>query len=399
LLIAHAGISKSFLATFKETSLAFSFDIAGLFAGFLIATQLGVFRTPWAIALYPAIISAKVMSGLLSGRLSTALHLGVVYPRFSGNTKSFYKLIEAIIVLTLSVSLLVSVISFLLGYLFLGITLADFSSILLVMISTMAIGLLFVFITAKLAFLTFKRGLDPDIIVYPIMSTALSIFITLCFIGVLNLFFSGIMGEVTLAIIAFFHVFLALYLLPKNWRELEFTKTIKESIVMMLFVAFILTITGVVFKNITDFALDRKEIYTIYPALINMVSDVGSVVGSTANTKLALGLLTPSFSSIRHHAKNIFSAWASSLILFTVLAVISLAINQIFSYTTYSSFILLILISNLIAVAVIVLVSYAVSILTFKRGLDPDNFVIPIESSLATIVTSIALLLALLLIM
>ena len=55
-------------------------------------------------------------------------------------------------------------------------------------------------------------------------------------------------------------------------------------------------------------------------------------------------------------------------------------------------------IANVIAVIGIVLVSYGISILTFKRGLNPENFVIPIETSLSTIVTSIALLLALLLI-
>ena len=88
---------------FKETSLAYFFDIAGLAAGFLIAYQLNVFRlSPWALALYPTLISTRVISGLLSGRLSTGLHLGTIYPRFSGNTKSFHKLIHAIIVLTLS---------------------------------------------------------------------------------------------------------------------------------------------------------------------------------------------------------------------------------------------------------------------------------------------------------
>jgi cation transporter-like permease len=54
--------------------------------------------------------------------------------------------------------------------------------------------------------------------------------------------------------------------------------------------------------------------------------------------------------------------------------------------------------SNVIAVIGIVLLSYAIAILTFRRGLNPDNFVIPIETSLAIIVTSSALLLALLLI-
>jgi mgtE-like transporter len=166
----------------------------------------------------------------------------------------------------------------------------------------------------------------------------------------------------------------------------------------MLFVAFIVNITGTILKGISDFVEDRKEIYTVYPALIDMIGDVGSVVGSTATTKLALGLLTPSFSSIRNHARNIFSAWTASLIMFVVLAIASLSIHGIFSFSAFFSLIPVLLITNVIAVAAIVLLSYEVSILTFKKGLDPDNFVIPIESSFADSATSIALLTALLLI-
>ena len=397
--MSHAGISKSFLAMFKETSIAYFFEIAGLLAGFLVAYQLGVFKlSPWALALYPALISTKVISGLLSGHLSTALHLGTIHPRFSGNTKSFYKLIDAVIVLTLATSLSVSLIALFLGYLFWGITLADFSAILTVMLSTLAIGLFFSLLTIKMSFVTFKRGLDPDVIVYPIMSTAVSIFITLCYILVLNLFFFSYFGRLALIIIGFVHVILVLYLLSKDRREAEFIKTLRESLVMMVFVALMVTITGTIFRQISIFAGERKEIYTIYPVMINLVGAVGSVVGSTANTKLALGLLSPSFSSIKNHAKNIFSAWGSSLIIFTVLALISIAVNQVFSLTNVIDFILIVWFSNVMAVVLISLLSFGLSILTFKRGLDLDNFVDPVETSLAAIVTSVALLLALLLI-
>ncbi len=385
---------------FKETSLAYLFDVAGLLAGFLVAYQLGVFRlSPWALALYPTLISTRVISGLLSGRLSTALHLGTIYPRFSGNTKSFYKLIDAIIVLTLVTSLTVSLISLFFGYLLWGITLADFSAIVSVMVATLAIGLLFSLVTIKVAFVSFKRGLDPDIVVYPIISTAVSIFITLCYIGVLNLFFFlPYLGRLTILAIGFTHVFLVLYLISQDKQEPEFLKTISESLIMLLFVSIMVTLTGTIFKGISNFAENRKEIYTIYPALINMVSNVGSVVGSTANTKLALGLLTPSFSSIKNHTKNITSAWVASFLIFTVLALISLAVNRVFSLSSVLNFMVIIWLSNVIAVIGIALLSYGVSILTFKRGLDPDNFVIPVETSFATIVTSTALLLALLLI-
>jgi len=385
---------------FKETTLAYLFDVFGLFAGFLIAYQLNVFRlSPWALALYPSLISTRVISGLLSGRLSTALHLGTIYPRFAGNTKSFHKLIHAIIVLTLVTSLTVSLISLLFGYLLWGITLTDFSAIVSVMVSTLAIGLIFSLVTIKVAFVSFKRGLDPDIVVYPIISSAVSIFITLCYIGVLNLFFfSTYFGRLAILAIGFTHVFLVLYIIIKDKHEPEFLKTIRESLIMLMFVSVMVTLTGTIFKGISNFAQNRKEIYTIYPALINMVSSVGSVVGSTANTKLALGLLTPSFSSIKNHTKNITTAWAASLLIFSILALISLAINSVFTLSTVVNFLLIIWVSNVIAVISIALLSYGISIITFKRGLNPENFVIPLVISLATIITSTALLIALFLI-
>jgi mgtE-like transporter len=397
--VSHAGISKSFWGMLKETSLAYFFDIGGLFAGFMVASQLGVFRlSPWAIALYPAVVSAKgVIGGLLSGRLSTALHLGTVYPRFFKNTKSFYKLVQALIVITLATSIAMSSISLVFGHLFWGITFADFPAILSVVMATMAMGLFLSMLTIKVAFISFKRGLDPDIVVYPIMSTTADIIITLLYIAVLNLFFFGYLGQLAIAAIALVHVFLVFYILPKNLHEIEFVKTVKESMATLMFVAFMVNITGTVLKGIDRFVEGRKEIYTVYPALIDMIGDVGSVVGSTATTKLALGLLTPSFSSMRNHAKNIFSAWTASIIMFVVLAVLALLVNGLFSLSTFIGLISLLLITNVIAVTAIVLVSFAISILTFKRGLDPDNFVIPIESSFADSITSLALLVALLL--
>ncbi len=351
------------------------------------------------MALYPTLISIRIISGLLSGRLSTALHLGTVYPRFFGNTKTFYKLIDAVIVLTLFTSLTASAISMLFGYLLWGITLADFTAIILVMVSTLAIGLLFSLVTIKIAFVSFSRGLDPDIVVYPIISTAASIFITLCYIAVLDLFFfSTYFGRLAIIAIGLTHVVLVLYLITKNKREPEFIKTIRESLIMLMVVAVLVALTGTIFKGINSFAQDRKEIYIIYPALINMVSSVGSVVGSTANTKLALGLLKPSFTSMKNHAKNILSAGLASFLIFTILALTSLAINHVFVFSGVIDFLAIIWISNIISVIGIVLLSFGIAIVTFKRGLNPENFVIPVETSIATIITSTALLTALFLI-
>jgi mgtE-like transporter len=382
--------------------LAFTFDLGGLIAGFLLAYQLGIFdRYPWAIAVYPAILSAKgVISGLLSGRLGTALHLGTVLPRFFNNTKSFYSLVHATVVMTLIVSVVMGSISLVFGSVFWGITFADFPNIIAVVLATMALGLTLMIVTIKLAFVTFKRGLDPDIIVYPIMSTIADVFITFCYILILNvyaLFAFG--GKSVIAVIIIVHLAVVLYLVAKDHEAKEFRRSLKESLFTMLFVSFIVNVTGTILKGISDVVKNRgREIYTVYPALIDIIGDAGSVVGSTATTKLALGLLRPSLSSIRNHAKTILSAWAASIVMFIVMAVLSSTINGTLSLSNLSAFISILLIANVIAVVGVVLLSYGVSILTFQRGLDPDNFVIPIVSSFSDSLMSIALLIALVLV-
>ncbi len=387
---------------FKQTTLAYLFDIAGLIAGFLIAYQLDIFRHyTWALALYPALISMRIINGLLSGRLSTALHLGTINPQFLGNTKTFRKLIHAIIVLTLVTSLTVSVISLFFGYLILGVKVADFPVILSVMVSTLAIGLLFSLVTVKVAFVSFKRGLDPDIIVYPVIATLASVFITLCYVGVLKLLYF-FPGTLIIVAIGFTHVFLVLYLLSKDMHEPEFLRTVRESLLMLMLVAMIVTLTGTIFGGLIKvtqkvIVMLVPALLTAYPALINNISNVGSVVGSTANTKLALGLLTPNFSSIKNHGKNITSAWLASFLIFVILALSSLAINRVSSPSSIFDVIAIIWVSNVIAVIGIVFVSFGIAILTFRRGLNPENFVIPLETSFATIITSMALLVTLLL--
>jgi mgtE-like transporter len=399
--LTHENSSKSAFSAFRETMLAFTFDLGGLIAGFVVAYQLGIFdRFPWAIAVFPAVLAAKgVISGLLSGRLGTALHLGTVHPRFFNNTRSFYNLIHATVVITLVVSVVMSLISLVFGSLFWGVTPPDFPTIISVVIATMTLGLFLTVITTKLAFVTFKRGLDPDIIVYPIMSTIADIFMTLCYVLVLNLYaLFSLRGEAVIAVIILTDILIVLYILAKDFRAQEFRRSLKESMLTMLLVSVIVNVTGTVLKGISDIIKNRREIYTVYPALIDIIGDAGSVIGSTATTKLALGLLRPSLSSIRHHIKNVLSAWAASIVMFLILAILSPLISGTFTPSVVSNLVVILLIANIIALSGIVLLSFGVSILTFQRGLDPDNFVIPIESSFADSLMSIALLMAIFLV-
>jgi mgtE-like transporter len=237
--------------------------------------------------------------------------------------------------------------------------------------------------------------LDPDVILYPVESTISDLLVTLCYFLILNLFFSfGAGGRYLTALIGLILFLSTAYFSRKDIHSVEFIKTIKESILTMVIVAFIVNVTGSILGRIAGVVGERREVYTVYPALIDTIGDVGAVVGSTATTRLALGTLKSSFFAIRSHAEEMLSAWAASMVMFAAYSVLSLAIQGILSLGTLLRFTALLFTTNLIAASSIIIISFAVAVLTFKRGLDPDNFVIPIESSLADSITTISLLIA-----
>jgi mgtE-like transporter len=377
--------------------MAYAFNIFGLVAGTMVALQFRLFAfAPWAIAIYPAMISARgVIGGLLSGRLSTGLHVGTVQPRFFGNTKSFYILIHAVVLLTLETSVLMSVVAALFGSFLWSATMTDFVNIFVVVLATMTFALVVISpLTITVSSLSFKHGFNPDVILYPVESTISDLLVTLCYFLVLTLFSYGAAGRYVIVLVGLILFLSIAYFLHKDIHSVEFVKTIKESILTTVIVALIVNVTGSVLGKIAGVVGERREIYTAYPALIDTIGDVGAVVGSTATTKLALGTLRSSFFAVKNHAVEMFSAWAASMIMFAVYSVLSLIIQGIFSLSTLSKFTAILFITNLIAALSIITVSFAVAVLTFKRGLDPDNFVIPIGSSLADSITTTSLLMA-----
>lgn len=383
----------------KQSVLSLSFNVGGILAGTLLTLHLGLFSiAPWTLAIYPGILSMRgVIGGLVCGRLSTGLHIGTVRASFTKNTRNFYLLWHAIITLALVSSAMMWLVASLFGTFFWGITALDSMAILGIVTATMALSLVFISpITVAVSVVSFRRGLDPDIIVYPVMSTIADILVTICYILVLNVFFSlSYAGHYLIWLVNIVFLCFVLYILFESAREDEFVKTIKESLLTLAIVTFIVNVTGSVLARVSEIVGSRPEIYVVYPALIDTMGDVGSIVGSTATTKLALGIFKPSFASIKQHLTEIMGTWTASFIMFTLYSVILYLTKWMFTLNELLRFAALLYVTNILAASSMVIIAYTVAILTYQRGLDPDNFVIPIESSLADTITTISILISL----
>jgi len=400
--VAMETTATKFVAGLGQSILSLSFNLGGMLAGGLLALFFDVFSlAPWTFVLFPGILSVRgAIGGLFSGRLGTGLHLGIVRYSYTKNTRYFYLLQQAVVTLTFLSSIAIGLTTWVFGLFLWRAPIEDSVSILAVIVATMGLSVIFISpITIAVSVFSFRRGLDPDVVVYPVMSTVADIIVTACYVLCLNIFFSStLFGYCLIGLLDLIFLFAVLRILVKNIAEEEFIKTIREFLFTLVFVVFIVNVTGSLLNQIRSFMRaqgTRPEIYVVYPALIDTTGDVGSIVGSTATTKLALGAVEPSFSSIRQHKTEIGGAWTASVLMFASYSVVSLLACGTATLSNLSVLTATLLITNAVAVSVMVVVSYLVAIATYRKGWDPDNFVIPIESSLADSVTTIALLIAL----
>ena len=386
-------------ASLSQSLLSFSFDTGGLLTGALLVLCFDVFKEiPWALILFPGILSVRgAIGGLFSGHLSTGLHLGTVRASFTKNTKDFHLLLQAVIALALISGITIGTGTSIFGVFLWKATVTDFIRLMAVVIATMALSVVFISpITIAFSVLSFRRGLDPDVIVYPMISTVADIIVTACYIFNLSIFFTlNPFGYYLIGILDLIFLSVVVYILVENVREEKFVKMIKEFLLTLVFVAFIVNVTGSFLDKISGIMGNGTEIYFVYPALITTIGGVGSIIGSTATTKLALGVIKPSFSSIRQHLNEIGGSWMASIVMFTLYSILSSFTSETLTLSTSLRFAAQLLTTNILAVSAMVIIAYAVAISTYRRGLDPDNFVIPIESSLADSITTLSLLIAL----
>jgi len=388
--------SRRFLLATAQALFSLLFNFTGLIAGGLVAYSLGMFDTiPWALVIYPGILSIRgAIGGLYCGRLSTALHLGTIKPRLFGNTDEAYVLFNTVNMLTLISALFMGSLGSLVGVLVTGTPLTEFFKILSVIIASMGLSILVISpLTFWVSVASYRRGLDPDVLVYPVISTVADLIITALYLGVLYIVLQApdqslyILNAVNLIFVA-----AVLYTVRKIHHNREFVTTVKEFMITIVIVTVIVNITGTALNRITESIGKRPEIFMIYPALIDTVGDVGSIIGSTATTKMALGVMATEFRAATSHWVEIGSAWLASIIMFVFYTLTS---STVYGIEKFPGLLEEAWTTNLIVVPIIIVISFSTAIVTRRRGLDPDNFIIPIETSISDGLTTIGLLIAL----
>ena len=398
--MSDAGPKRPFYSSIPaQTLIALLFNTLSLVAGGLISIFTPQFKAaPWILALFPPVLTIRGgIGGIFSGNLATMLHIGLIRPQMRKNTPVYYQLISSIFVITLVDTLIMGGVSFLINLVLGRVSIQHLPVFMVVPpVACVTAMTLSIPVTLMIAIITFRRGLDPDILVYPILASVNDIVVSTVFAATVFLVLWG--GGYTILLWAIFLLILAAtgYIAWKNWRVPFFFKTIKEGTTVVVMSSVFGSLNGAFLSGMSAELLRFPGIVVLYPGLTNALGNIGSIIGSTTTTSLALGYIRDLRDEVKASISTIMQVEGVALIIHGFFGLVTYAIvRPSVKAADLASLVSVAALSNLISFLPIAIVALAVAHAAYKRGLNPDNVAIPVITTVADTAATLTLFLVL----
>ncbi|RLE87688.1 MAG: hypothetical protein DRN04_17895 [Thermoprotei archaeon] len=381
-LAMYYTIAKNFIRGLWEELLALTITTIGSFvAGAIFGLGADIIAIkPSMLVIAPATMDMRgnIYSSLAS-RLGSVLHLGHVEPKISKNP-----------------ILLDNVKSVLTQTMIMGIYLGSIGSVLcmftgivevidLVFMSSLTGFLalpLMLLVTFSIAFLTYRKGLDPDNFSVPIITftgdaISLPLLLASALIAIKMIY------ELKLLFLILFILFLTflMYIVSQGRKYLK--KIIYETVPIFALCGLLDIIAGLTLVVNIESMIKTAGILTIIPCFLEDGGAIGGILAAKISTKLHLGDIEPHIVPSKKVFKEFYKVYFVSVIVFPVIAVYGYIVSSLLNLSIPPLILLVpaVLISGFVLVLIISLLAYFISITSFKKGVDPDNVTIPILTS------------------
>ena len=371
--------------------------IGDLCAGIILGNMTFFIKTyPGILILIPGAIGMRGnIFGSFASRISTNLHIGTLEPEFKRSDILNINLASSFIltmVLSLYLAIFAKIISMIFGLK--SISLMDFILISLVagIISSIIMLTLTVFISIK----SYKGGWDPDNITTPLVAAFGDLLTLPCIIASLlilelmnfNLFIKNIIFVILIISV----IILFIYGLYTN----KYVKTIlKQSTPTLILCSFLGIFAGTVLDSFASILLNNPTILTLVPLFSGESGNLVSILGARLSSALHAGLIEAEFKFNEAVRNNFIIIILLCLIVYPLIAILADITSLLLNIEAFSilHLILISLISGLVLIPIMIIIVFVIGIYSFKKGLDPDNVIIPISTSLTDALSNSLLIL------
>jgi len=376
---------------------AVALSIAGIYLG-SVRELLGLI--PGLMVLLPSIINMRgSIAGVFASRLSSSMHLGEFSIDFEEGTVLGDN-IRASLVVTILIAFVLGIFAYVASLLF-GLPVVGVTDLVLIsVVCGVVSGLIVTGITLVVALASYRYGLDLDMIAAPTVTTSGDI-VTLPIL-MLSATFVMLLPPPARLVLGAVAVTAAVVIILYTRRRLEgMGAIVRENLALLVPLSIFGTLAGLTYSLNLDNLLGLAAFLILIPPFMGGLGSIGGILGSRLSTEMHTGELAPSLLPGRGVVHHFIISYLYTLILLPLLALIAHGAAVLMGLDSPGQG-MLVIISLVTGLAVMTLVNgvaYVTASLSFRYGLDPDNFGIPVITSLidligaATLVAAIDLLL------
>lgn len=367
-----------------------------LVAGMILGRMTYFLETfPGLLVLIPGAIGMRGnIFGSFGSRLSTNLHIGILTPEFK-KSESLTNNIHSSLVLTLILSLFLAIVAkglcILLGYP--SMSFIDF--MLISVIAGLISNIIMLPITMFVSLKSFENGWDPDNITTPIIAAFGDLF-TLPAIILAIFILNALSWNYSIKLIVFLILLIVIVVsFIRSFKGADEVKTIVKQSTPVLFVCSILgVVAGGIFNGSLTTLLTNTSLLTLVPLFSGESGSLVSILGARISSALHSGLIEPILRPKKNTGYNFLLSVILAIIIYPLIGILSdfssyviggtgVGLDKIIEISTASGFILM---------PIMMIIVFYVSTISYRKGLDPDNIVIPVTTSITDSISSLILI-------
>lgn len=381
----------------KESFIALLICALGdLFAGIVLGKMTFFLETfPGLLVIIPGAIGMRGnIFGSFASRLSTNLHIGMISPKFELSEQLNNNIVSSF-VLTLILSLFLAIMAKVLCMVmhFESVSLIDF--ILISIIAGVISNLIMLPVTMIISFKSFKHGWDPDNITTPIIAAVGDLFtLPAIIISVMILSYLGFNLLIKNIIFVILIIFIILAFIYAIRMSEESKAIITQSTPVLLLSSLLGVSAGGILNSSIETLLTNPSLLTLLPLFSGESGSLISILSARLSSGLHYGLIEPLKKPEGESVHNFLISYILAIVMFPLIGFIAENSTNILGSAGvgYINIIAISLISGIILVSLMIFVVYYISITSYNKGLDPDNIVIPISTSVTDAISSLILI-------
>ena len=366
-----------------------------LFTGIILGNMEFYLETfPGLMVIIPGAIGMRGnIFGSFGSRLSTHLHIGTLSPEFK-RSDILTENITSSIILTMVLSVLLGIIAKAVCIIFNFPSISLFDFVLISFIAGLISSIVMLPITMFISLKSFENGWDPDNITTPLIAAFGDFFTLPAIVAAIHIVqFVTIVPIVEKILFALVIISTVVALAAGYTSDKEIRNIVRQSTPVLFVCSILGTLAGGILNGSITTLLKSQTLLTLVPLFSGESGGLVSVLSARLSSGLHSGLIDADLKPGKVTLENFSIVIFLSLIMFPIIGFLAEASTTVLGNAgvNYLNAILISLIAGIIVVGVMLLIVFYISTISYRKGLDPDNIVIPLSTSLTDSISTLVL--------